>query len=215
VAAKHGLRATFAPRIYLTSAGSSAHTHISVHSPTAPPKPTEGLSSLESSFLAGVLDHLQAMPAITLPIPASYKRMADGAWSGGTYVCWGTENRESPIRLANATSPASRNFEMRFVDGTANPYLVLAVILAAGHNGIRTQQQLTIKDCPGPLSAAQMEKRQRNELGITRRMPLKWSEARGNLERNKFFDAVLGTNFVTKYLSVNEVCGTRCCSCTP
>jgi hypothetical protein len=52
-----------------------------------------------------------------------------------------------------------------------------------------------------------MEERQRTELGITRRMPLTWPEARGNLEKDGLFDAVLGTNFVTRYLSVNKVCG--------
>jgi glutamine synthetase len=58
--------------------------------------------------------------AITLPFPASYARMDDGLWSGGTYVCYGTDNREAPIRLCNAASPHSRNFEFRTTDGTAN-----------------------------------------------------------------------------------------------
>ncbi|KIL59817.1 hypothetical protein M378DRAFT_168822 [Amanita muscaria Koide BX008] len=207
IAFKHGLRATFAPRLYMTSAGSSAHTNISVHSATQGPKPVEGLSALESSFLAGVLAHLPAMPAVTLPIPASYKRMVDGVWSGGTYVCWGAENRESPIRLTNATSPTSRRFEMRFVDGTANPYLVLATILAAGHEGIRTQQQLTIQNNTGSVTAAQMKEEERAKLGITARLPLSWEEARIQFEKDQLLSAVFGSNFVAKYLSVNKVLG--------
>jgi hypothetical protein len=51
-------------------------------------------------------------------------------------VNWGTENREAPIRLANATSPSSRNLEIRCVDATANPYIALASTSGMGFNGI-------------------------------------------------------------------------------
>lgn len=121
VAAKHGMHATFAPRVFRQGPGSGAHVHVSVHSTKGEQKVPEELSSFESSFAAGVLEHLPATLAVTLPTPASYKRVGDGAWSGGTYVCWGTDNREAPVRLANATSPSSRNFELRFLDGTSNP----------------------------------------------------------------------------------------------
>jgi glutamine synthetase len=82
------------------------------------------LNSLEASFLSSLLDHLPALTALTLPQPASYKRVGDGVWSGGTYVCWGTDNRETPVRLCNAASPSARNFELRFIDGLANVRLV-------------------------------------------------------------------------------------------
>ncbi|KAF8070058.1 hypothetical protein FPV67DRAFT_999376 [Lyophyllum atratum] len=203
-AAKYGLRATFAPRIYMDSAGSSAHTHISVHSKNNQKVP-EKLSPVESSFLASVLANLPALTALTLPIPASYKRMVDGVWSGGTYVNWGTENREAPIRLSNATSPSSRNFEIRFVDGTANPYLALASILGVGFAGIRDNLELTVKDCPGPQTAAQLTEEQRQALGITQRMSLTWEEARRNLNDNKLLrDSILGAELTGKYLAVNQ-----------
>ncbi|KAF5385791.1 hypothetical protein D9615_002622 [Tricholomella constricta] len=203
-AAKYGLRATFAPRIYMDSAGSSAHTHISVHSKNNQKVP-EKLSPIESSFLASVLANLPALTALTLPIPASYKRMVDGVWSGGTYVNWGTENREAPVRLSNATSPSSRNFEIRFVDGTANPYLALAAILGAGFAGIRDKVELTVKDCPGPQTAAQLTEEQRQALGITQRMSLTWEEARRNLSSNSLLrDSILGAELTEKYLAVNQ-----------
>ncbi|KAG6849645.1 hypothetical protein H0H93_006649 [Arthromyces matolae] len=203
-AAKHGLRATFAPRIYMDSAGSSAHTHISIHSKNNEKVPNQ-LSPVESSFLASVLTNLPALTALTLPTQASYKRMADGVWSGGTYVNWGTENREAPIRLSNATSPSSRNFEMRFVDGTANPYLALTGILGAGFAGIRDKAELKIKDCPGPKTAAQLSEKERQTLGITQRMALTWDEARQNLANNQLLrDSILGTELTTKFLSVNK-----------
>ena len=78
--------------------GNSAHTHISIHSKHAI-KMAEGLSSPEASFLSSVLTNLPALAALTMPIPASYQRMVDGIWSCGTYVNWGTENREASIRL--------------------------------------------------------------------------------------------------------------------
>ena len=74
--------------------------------------------------------------------------MVDGAWSGGTYVCWGTDNREAPIRLCNATSPASRNFEVKCVDGTSNPYLAFEGLMADGmEGGVKTNRALEVRDC--------------------------------------------------------------------
>ncbi|KAI3601171.1 glutamine synthetase guanidokinase [Moniliophthora roreri] len=120
---------------FMGTTGSAAHIHISVHQ-EGTERPAKGLSVQESSFLAGVLEHLPAIPAITLPTPASYKRVSDGVWSGGKYVHYGTENREAPIRLMNTTSPQSRNFEMRFIEGTANPHLALATIIGVGLTGL-------------------------------------------------------------------------------
>lgn len=216
IAAAHGLRATYAPRVYLDSAGSAAHVHISVHAPNDTPKTPEKLSQYESSFLAGLLPHLPAITAITLPIPASYKRMLDGVWSGGTYVCWGTENREAPIRLTNAGSPSSRNFEIRFVDATANPYLALAAILGAASKGIQDKAVLEMKDCTGSMSAAQMSEEERRTLGITQRMSLTWEQSREKFAKDEVLGKVFGPEMMQKFLAVNKVrillyrCG---CSC--
>ncbi|KAJ7284618.1 hypothetical protein C8J57DRAFT_1289106 [Mycena rebaudengoi] len=204
VAAKHGLHATFAPRPFSYSAGSSAHAHISVHSPKEQ-KTADGLSKHEAAFLAAVLDHLPAIAAFTLPSPGSYKRVGDGVWSGGTYACYGNENREAPIRLTNATSPSSRNFEARFIDGTANPHLALAAIFAAGLMGLQTMKELEMKDCRGPKTAAEMTESERLSMGITKRMPLNISEARSNLELDSALSEVLGTELVEKFLAVNKL----------
>ncbi|KAJ6606048.1 hypothetical protein DFH09DRAFT_1119178 [Mycena vulgaris] len=205
IASKHGLRATLAPRIHEYSCGSAAHTHISVHSTSvdSSSKGTE-FTDLESTFLAGLLQHLPAALAFTLPLPASYKRMLDGIFSGGTFVCWGTDNREVPVRLCNATSPASRNFEVKAVDGTANPYLALAALLGAGHNGIHSGTALTIKDCVGP-SAAQRGEDGRKALGISERLPLSWEEARENLQGSAAMTEIFGKDVITKYLSANAL----------
>ena len=132
--------------------------------------------------------------------------MVDGVWSGGTYVCWGTDNREAPVRLCNASSSSSRNFEIKCIDGTSNPYLVLAGILGVGHRGIRDGAVLNIRDCNGPVSAAAMGEEARRALGITQRMSLSWEESRRLFAQDHVIKEVLGGEMVNKYLDVNEVC---------
>ena len=188
-----------------TTGGSGAHTNISIHSETfqgekSPKAPT--LTPLEAVFLQSVLDNLQAICAFSLPTVASYARMADGVWSGGTYVSWGTENREAAVRLCG--SPGSHRFEIRCVDGTASPYLTLASILASVIHGMDTGKTLSVA---GSLDiAATLGEGKREELGIgERRLPLKLEGARKHLDQSEVLREGLGDNFVTKYLAVNEV----------
>ncbi|KAJ3501159.1 hypothetical protein NLJ89_g9467 [Agrocybe chaxingu] len=110
VASKHGMTATLAPRIFLDSCGSATHAHISVHAPneTSEPSSHANLTALEEHLLAGILAHLSSLTLLLMPTSASYARMRDGVWSGGTYVCWGTDDKEAPLRLCNAASPSSR-----------------------------------------------------------------------------------------------------------
>ena len=202
VAAKHGLRATFTPQMFMNSTGSLAHTNISIHSGHV--KKNLQLSSVEKSFLAGVMaHHLPSLLALTLPIPASYKWFGNGVWSGGTYMCWGTENREAPVQLLNSASPSSHQFEMHYVNGTVNTYLALAGILGIGHLGIQSNLNLTISDCPGPKMAAQMSEDECHTLGITKRMPLSWHEAR-NFQSSQ--DGVQGEMLIGKQGKVFYFC---------
>jgi len=161
------------------------------------------LTPLECTFLQSVLDNLQAICAISLPTVASYARIADGVWSCGTYVAWGMENREAAIRLGGP--PGSRRFEIRCVDGTANPYLSLASILAAAIHGLDTGKVLSVASTLDIASTLSKEKRE--ELGICeRKLPLKLEEARKYLEQSEVLRLGLGDNFVTNYLAINEVC---------
>jgi len=207
IASKHGLRATLAPRVYLDNCGSAAHTHISVHPTGAPssnaPPATDDLTSHESSFLASLLAHLPALTALTLPLPASYKRMIEGVWSGGAYVCWGTDNREAPVRLCNASSPSSRNFEVKCHDGLANPYLSLAGLLGAGSVGVKEGKKLQLDNCD-IQTAAHLGEAGRKALGITQRMSLTWEESRKAFGADEVVRSVLGGELVDNYLAVNE-----------
>ncbi|KAF9024403.1 glutamine synthetase/guanido kinase [Hymenopellis radicata] len=204
VAYKHNYRATFAPRISPHGPGSGAHTHISIHSTNGQRRPDDRLASFEESFLAGLLKRAKAIPAISMPLPISYARMQDGIHAGGTYVCWGTDNREVPIRLTNLTSPLSRNFEVRFVDGTANPYLALAMILGAGARGVAESEEPAMKDL-SDVAAAEMTPEQRAALGITEQFPLTWEAAREELLKDSFAESVLGKVVVDRFLAVHAL----------
>ncbi|KZV68337.1 FLU1-II protein [Peniophora sp. CONT] len=210
IAAKHGLRATLAPRVYMDNCGSSAHAHISVHRSSVPatktPKPSPNTNSSttmaphERSFLQSLLDSITDIAAITLPTQASYARVADGIWSGGTYAAWGTENRETLVRLTGP--PGSHHFEIRSHDNTANPYLSLAAILGAGLQGIKQGVELTIGDCPG--QAVDLSENERAARNITGQMPKSLKEAREKMRGNAAVKEVFGETFVERYLSVNE-----------
>jgi len=204
VSATFGLKATFAPRPWGNTVGSSTHAHVSVHFPSSlGTKQAADLSGPEKSFLAGLLDHLPAVCAFTLPTYASYSRVVDGVWSGGTYVSWGTESRECPVRLTNATSPSSRNFELRFIDGTANPYLALAAILGAAKRSLIEMEELTVQNCD-VIPPAEMGNDERTAKGVLGRLPRTIAGARDNLRADTHLCEVLGQDAVRVYLAVSE-----------
>lgn len=179
--------------------------HVSVRGERQGTSTSEFLTPLESTFLSGLMHHLPSVIAFTLPLSASYIRMADGIWSGGTWACWGVDNREAPVRLTNATSPSSRNFEIKTVDGTSNPYLALAGVLACGTIGIRDSLELAVKNNDTPQTAAQMSIAERDAFGITKRMPLNIVEARRYLAADDAIKDVLGVELVENFLQVNQV----------
>jgi len=205
IASKHKLCATVAPRLYSEHCGSAMHTHISVHRiGKSTPSSTLNLNSTESSFLSGLLEHLPAVQAFTMALPPSYDRMKDGIRSGGTYVCWGDNNKETPVRLCNRYSDSSRNFEVKCVDGLANPYLSLAAMLGAGTLGITQDKTLTQKDLH--LTAASLNEETRKEkYGITQRMSLTWEEARTRLAEDADLVALFGEETINGYLGTNKI----------
>ncbi|KAH9005913.1 glutamine synthetase/guanido kinase [Lactarius hatsudake] len=210
VAAKHGLRATFAPRVYTFTCGTAAHAHISIHptaQPPANPPPANPntnndttMTPLERSFLQSLLDNLPSSIAFTLPTAASYDRVQDGIWSCGTYACWGMDNREVAVRLTGP--PGSHHFEVRSVDGTANPHIALATILGLGLVGVQKGLELKIlavDGAPTLLSTEELTKR-----GIVGRLQRTLSAARDVARNDPTINDLLGQEFVQKYLGVNE-----------
>ncbi|KAF8755650.1 glutamine synthetase [Rhizoctonia solani] len=171
VARKYGYRATLSPRLYSNQSGTACHAHISVQSPRSnTPSNHPDIPSLPSdlaSLMAGLLENLVSVCAFTLPVDACYSRVMDGVWSGGSWVCWGRENKEAPLRLCG--SGKGFNIEIKSFDGTANPYLGLAAVLGAGVAGLSAKKVLEMRNCTAV--AASLTEQQRNDMRITVRMP--------------------------------------------
>lgn len=150
VAEKHGLRATFMPKPFKGLTGNGCHAHISVWdmdgkvNAFADKEMPFGLSAKGKTFLGGIMKHASALAAVTNPTVNSYKRInAPRTISGATWapntVTWTGNNRTHMVRV-----PGPGRFELRLPDGAVNPYLLQAIIIAAGLSGVRSKAD------PGP-----------------------------------------------------------------
>ena len=150
IAEKHGMRATFMPKPVEGLTGNGCHAHISVWDESGTIKAFEddknelGLSDKGYNFLGGIMKHATAMAAITNPTVNSYKRInAPRTTSGATWapntVTWTGNNRTHMVRV-----PGPGRFELRLPDGATNPYLLQAVIIAAGMHGLETNADLIV-----------------------------------------------------------------------
>lgn len=145
VAEKHGLRATFMPKPFINLTGNGCHVHLSLWKGDENVfEAGEDISPLAKNFIGGLLHSAPALAAITNPTINSYKRInAPRTTSGATWspnsVTWTGNNRTHMIRV-----PEPNRLELRLADGAVNPYLLPAVALAAGLDGI-----INARD-PGP-----------------------------------------------------------------
>ncbi len=138
ISQKNGLHATFMPKPVFGINGSGMHTNMSlfkdgrnVFFDESDPR---RLSKIAYSFIAGILAHVKGMAAITNPLVNSYKRLVPG-YEAPCYLAWSASNRSALIRIPAARGQATR-VELRCPDPACNPYLTLAVCLAAGLDGI-------------------------------------------------------------------------------
>ena len=138
LAQKNGLHATFMPKPIFGINGSGMHTNMSLFrdgkNAFYDPSDKRGLSKEAYSFIAGILAHVQGMAAVTNPLVNSYKRLVPG-YEAPCYVAWSASNRSALIRIPSARGQSTR-VELRCPDPCCNPYLALAVCLAAGLDGI-------------------------------------------------------------------------------
>ena len=175
IAKKYGLHATFMPKPIFGINGSGMHTNMSLFkngkNAFYDPSDALGLSSIAYSFIAGVLKHVAGFTAVTNPLVNSYKRLVPG-YEAPCYIAWSASNRTDIIRIP-ASRGAGTRVELRSPDPSTNPYLCLAVCLAAGLDGIKnnmsapesvdinlyrsTQEErdaLGVKNLPGSLYEA-------------------------------------------------------------
>ncbi|KAL8664622.1 MAG: hypothetical protein Q9202_002892 [Teloschistes flavicans] len=185
-ASKSGMRATLVPKASPTAAGTGLHVHVSMTPPER-----------HKHFLTGLLKCLEGVLAITYPNVASYERVGDSTWSGGTWVAWGTQNRETPIRYISGS-----RYEIKCMDGLANPYLAMSTILGAGLRGMLDEEALHHQDCQN--DPAMMSEDERKALGITRQIPRSIEEALDCLRKSRALKSVLGEAVFENYLAVKE-----------
>jgi glutamine synthetase len=203
VAEKHGLRATFMPKPFKGLTGSGCHAHISVWSldgktnAFADKSKELGLSDQGRHFLGGIMKHASALAAICNPTVNSYKRInAPRTSSGATWapntVTWTGNNRTHMVRV-----PGPGRFELRLPDGAANPYLMQAVILAAGLDGVRTQAD------PGKRWDIDMYTQGHTVKGAPK-LPLNMLDALREYDKDKTLKSMMGEEFSAAYLKLKH-----------
>jgi len=139
IAKKHGLLATFMPKPVQGVVGSGMHINLSLRKDGDDifydESDPNGLSSIGYSFMAGILDHVKGMALITNPTVNSYKRLAGGNYVPH-YVSYATKGKGSVVRVPYFKSSDNARVELKSADCLCNPYLAIAVLLAAGLDGI-------------------------------------------------------------------------------
>ena len=199
IAKRHGLHATFMPKPKFGISGSGMHINMSLATEEgknifADEKGKIGLSDDAYHFIAGIMKHARGMSAITNPLVNSYKRLVPG-YEAPVYIAWSAKNRSPLIRIPASRGNGTR-VELRNPDPTANPYLVLALCLAAGLDGIKNKIEVPESvDC----NIYEMTPGERRAAGIEN-MPADLKEAVDCLVADEFLCSVLGEHITTKYV---------------
>lgn len=209
IAKRHGLHASFMPKPKYGVNGSGMHTNMSLSrngvNIFADPNDSIGLSKEAYYFIGGLMKHIKGMAAITNPIVNSYKRLVPG-FEAPVYIAWSATNRSPLIRIPTPRGEGTR-IELRCPDPSANPYLVLAVCLAAGLDGIRNQ---IMPPASVDHNIFEMTKEQKMEEGIAS-LPRNLLEAIHELEKDTLIQDVLGEQFAQRYIKAKKSEWSRYC----
>ena len=199
IAKRHGLHATFMPKPRAEVNGSGMHIHFALYKDGknifADPDDVNGLSEDAYHFIGGLLAHSEEMAAITNPLVNSYKRLVPG-YDAPTELTWTKNNQNSLIRISNLRSD-SLAIELRSPDASANPYLVFAVCIAAGLDGI--QQKLY----PTKASDRSFSESDQKAMNIGN-LPLNLDDALTHFENSTWIQSVLGKKFCEEYAAAKK-----------
>ena len=196
VATHHGMRAVFLPKTSLSAAGNGLHLHFSFkdvgssqNAFSDSSRPT-GISRRGESFIEGILDHLSSLLSFSLPTVNSYRRVGAGCWTGSS-LNWSTEDKEVPLRVCvDLNTRKATNVEYKLADATANIYLVLAMILSAGMEGLKCGKVLR------PMASA--------DNAASASLPQSLNESLDCLKHDNFLLSILGSELCTAYIAVRE-----------
>jgi glutamine synthetase len=197
----NGLRATFMPKPFMHLTGNGCHAHVSLWNAGGSknlfldPKGELGLSPLAYQFLGGILHNAEALCALFTPTVNSFKRInAAPTLSGATWspnsITYAGNNRTHMVRI-----PEPGRFELRLIDGAANPYLLQAGILAGGLDGIAEQRD------PGKRLDVDMYAIGHTLKGI-RKLPLNLLDALRAFEGSCILRTALGAPFLDSYVKL-------------
>lgn len=201
IAEKHELRATFMPKPFTHLTGNGCHAHISVWNKSGKKnlfhdaKGELGISAIGYHFLGGLIHHGEALTALTNPTVNSYKRInAPATNSGATWspssITYGGNNRTHMIRI-----PDEGRIEFRLADGAANPYLLMAGILAAGMHGVDKKLD------PGKRLDIDMYSEGHKVRGA-KKLPLNLLDALRSFSRDKVLQKTLGEEFSSAFVKL-------------
>jgi glutamine synthetase len=193
IAHRAGVHASFMPKPVAGMQGSGMHTHLSLFegdtNAFSDPEDPYGLSKLSKHFIAGLLRHAPEITAVTNQWVNSYKRLVSG-YEAPIHVSWARNNRSALVRVpvVKRNKWESTRVEYRAPDSAANPYLALAVILAAGLKGIEEGYELPRE------AAANLFEMTPEELAADgiRALPGSLHEAIGEMERSELMAETLG-----------------------
>ncbi|UPM41933.1 gamma-glutamylputrescine synthetase [Halocatena salina] len=201
VAATHGYQATFLPKP-ATHSTNGCHIHCSLWDGSNNRfAGSDGISETAASFIAGVLEHAPGLTALTAGTVNSYARLRPQV--GATaFTCWGYGNREALVRVPGHAAGATDavRIEYRAADNTANPYIALIGLLAAGLDGIKRELSPPepLDSDPGNLSVDERDRR-----GIER-LPTTLREALTALADDRVLRNALGAELYQTYLDVKR-----------
>lgn len=204
VARKHKLYASFMPKPVAFMAGNGMHTNCSLtdwegNNGFYDPNAKNKLSDVCLRWMSGILKHARSMSALTNPTVNSYKRLVPG-YEAPCYICWSDANRSSMIRIPAVRGKATRT-EIRNVDCSANPYLAIAAILAAGLDGIKNNL-----DFVEPMydNIFEFTRSEREERGILN-LPENLKDAIKELKKSELMRNTLGQHIFSKYIKAKEL----------
>lgn len=200
IAKRHGLHATFMPKPKYGVNGSGMHTNMSLNRDGVniftDKKDKNGLSPEAYYFIGGLMKHIKAITFITNPLVNSYKRLVPG-YEAPVYIAWSAKSRTPLIRIPTVCeNERNTRIELRSPDPSANPYLALAVCLAAGLDGIRNKIMPPESVDHNVFTLTEEE---RETLGMEA-LPGSLLEAMREFEKNEFIRNVLGEDLAEKYV---------------
>lgn len=202
IAQRHGLHASFMPKPIFGINGSGMHVNMSLfkdgENAFSDPSDKNGLSKVAYQFIAGLLKNIKGLSAVTNPLVNSYKRLVPG-YEAPVYLAWSCSNRTALIRVP-ASRGAGTRVELRCPDPSANPYLVLAVLLQAGLDGIKNNLEVE-KETVANIFA--MSDQERKEEGIDN-LPNNLYEAINFMKDSELARKALGEHIYENYLEAKQ-----------